>query len=339
LEFGSADVHYLANLCHSCGACLHACQYAPPHEFAVNVPQAMAAVRGQTYQAYAWPRAMGVLYARNGLTVALALAFGLAFFLTLAMMRNGSLLHEPLAGNFYKIFPHGLMAGLFGGVSLFVVFAMLVGVTRFWREVGRPQGADALSLARLPEVKGPALAEATHDALRLRYLEDCNNEDDAVTPWRRIMHHFTFYGFMLCFASTSVGTIYHYVFGWPAPYALTSLPVVLGTVGGVGLLIGTCGFLWLRTKRHVLHRSADQKGMDIGFISLLALTSFTGLELLAVRDTRWMGLSLAIHLGIVMALFLTLPYGKFMHGVYRVAALLKYSIEKRLPSHLKLGGD
>ena len=61
LEFDKADVHYLANLCHNCGACLHACQYAPPHEFAVNVPQAMAKVRVQTYQDYAWPRAMGRL--------------------------------------------------------------------------------------------------------------------------------------------------------------------------------------------------------------------------------------------------------------------------------------
>jgi citrate/tricarballylate utilization protein len=49
LEFGQADIHYMANLCHNCGACLHACQYAPPHEFAINVPAAMAQVRGQTY--------------------------------------------------------------------------------------------------------------------------------------------------------------------------------------------------------------------------------------------------------------------------------------------------
>ena len=39
LEFAKADIHYLANLCHNCGACLHACQYAPPHEFAVSVPR------------------------------------------------------------------------------------------------------------------------------------------------------------------------------------------------------------------------------------------------------------------------------------------------------------
>src|SRR5450830_683364 len=68
LEFGKADTHYLANLCHNCGACLHACQYAPPHEFAVIVPQAMARVRVATYADYAWPPALGGLYKRNGLT-------------------------------------------------------------------------------------------------------------------------------------------------------------------------------------------------------------------------------------------------------------------------------
>ncbi len=88
LSFGKADVNYLANLCHNCGACYHACQYAPPHEFAVNVPQAMAQVRGETYAEYAWPAPLGALYRRNGLTVALALAFGLALFLLLAISRQ-----------------------------------------------------------------------------------------------------------------------------------------------------------------------------------------------------------------------------------------------------------
>src|SRR5262245_16357635 len=45
LEFAQVDVHYLANLCHNCGACLHACQYAPPHEFGVNLPRSLARVR------------------------------------------------------------------------------------------------------------------------------------------------------------------------------------------------------------------------------------------------------------------------------------------------------
>src|SRR6195952_4409503 len=114
LEFGKADVHFLANLCHNCSACLYACQYAPPHEFAVNVPQAMAQVRMQTYVDYAWPTGFGALYKRNGLTLALALAGGLALFLILTMALKGSLLFPPLAGNFYAVFPHNPLALLFG---------------------------------------------------------------------------------------------------------------------------------------------------------------------------------------------------------------------------------
>src|SRR5476649_1421759 len=97
LEFGKADIHYLANLCHNCGACLHACQYAPPHELAVNVPQAMAKARLRTYREYAWPPALGSLYQRNVLTLALALSSGLALFLLLAIGLNGNLWHQPLA--------------------------------------------------------------------------------------------------------------------------------------------------------------------------------------------------------------------------------------------------
>lgn len=336
LEFGKADIHYLANLCHNCGACLHACQYAAPHEFAVNVPKAMATVRGQTYADFAWPPVMGALYKRAGLTVALALAAGLALFLALFMalilIAKGSLLHAPLAGNFYAFFPHNTLAWMFGSVFGFAAIALGIGVTRFWREVS--PGAAGM----------PAVAEAAHDALSLTYLdgghgEGCNNADDAFTLWRRRFHHFTFYGFMLCFAATCVATLYHFLLNKHAPYALDSLPVLLGTAGGIGLLIGPAGLLWLNLRRDPAHGDAAQKPMDRGFIALLLLTAATGLALLAGRDGRAMGLLLATHLGVVMALFLTLPYGKFAHGIYRSAALLKYAIEKRQPNRLQLGND
>lgn len=332
LEFGKADIHYLANLCHNCGACFHACQYAPPHEFAVNVPQAMAQVRGQTYADYAWPPAMGALYKRNGLTMALALAAGLALFLVLAVAINGTVVHKPLAGNFYAIFPHNLLVLMFAPIFLFAVLALGFGVRKFWRDVSPGNTTSA------------AVGEASLNALRLSYLdgghgEGCNESDDAFTLWRRRFHHFTFYGFMLCFAATCVATLYHYLLGLHAPYALTSLPVLLGTVGGIGLLIGPAGLFWLNLKRHPMHGDTAQKPMDRGFIALLFFTSLTGLALLAWRDTGAMALLLAIHLGVVMALFLTLPYGKFAHGIFRSAALLKWAIEKRLPSALKLGDD
>ena len=55
LNFSEADMNYLANLCHNCAECYYACQYAPPHEFAVNVPRALAGIRTRSYRKYAWP--------------------------------------------------------------------------------------------------------------------------------------------------------------------------------------------------------------------------------------------------------------------------------------------
>ena len=74
--------------------------------------------------------------------------------------------------------------------------------------------------------------------------------------------------------------------------------------------------------------AVSQRPMDRGFVALLFLTGLTGLVLLAWRESAAMPLLLAIHLGVVLALFLTLPYGKMVHGVYRGAALLKWAGER-----------
>jgi len=332
LEFGRNDVHYLANLCHNCGACLHACQYAPPHEFAVNLPRALAGVRVHTYAEYAWPRAFGALYQRAGGFVALALAAGLGLFLLLALLQSGGLIRPANGGNFYAVFPHNLLVGMFGLVFGWAVLALAIGVMRFWRAWDPGSGSAAATL------------EAAHNTLTLKYLdggqgEGCNEEDDRFTLARRRYHHLTFYGFMLCFASTSVATLYHYVLGLQAPYGYTSIPVLLGVAGGIGLLIGPAGLFILNIRRHPDHGDRAQKAMDHGLIWLLFLTSLTGLALLVWRDSSAMTILLAVHLGVVMALFLTMPYGKFAHGIFRSAALLKWAIEKRMPGKLRLGAD
>ena len=332
IEFTPSVVNYLANLCHSCGACLHACQYAPPHEFGVNIPRIMAQVRKETYITYAWPKAFGALYKSNGLSVSLAVSISIAFFLLLSAQLNGSLFSGPSNGNFYAIFSHNTLVVMFGAVFGFSLIAMSIGIVQFWRGIS----AGAISAS--------AAAEASHDALTLKYLggghgDGCNNEDDAFSLWRKRFHHFTFYGFMLCLASTSVATIYHYFLGWHAPYALSSLPVILGTLGGIGLLIGPVGLLYLNLQRNSAHGDASQKPMDRAFIVLLFLISASGLLLLAYRDSAAMAVLFAVHLGFVMGFFLTMPYGKFAHGLYRVAALLKNSIEKREKNHSQFGAN
>jgi citrate/tricarballylate utilization protein len=135
LAFGAADLNYLANLCHNCGSCYHHCQYAPPHEFPVNVPRVFSDLRAQTYRDYCWPTFLAPLLERNGLAVGLIATASLVLFLL-----GSFLLVEPAAlfgshgGNFYAVIPHNTMVAIFGLVALYVVLAFVMGFRRFWCE-------------------------------------------------------------------------------------------------------------------------------------------------------------------------------------------------------------
>jgi citrate/tricarballylate utilization protein len=336
LTFAAADLNYLANLCHNCGECLYACQYAPPHEFGINVPRTLAEIRRRSYEQYCWPRAFGAAFSANGTLMALALAAALTLMMfAAAWTMNGEALRRPNpGGDFYAVVPHAAMVALFGAVGLFVLTALGAGAIRFWRDVHRGPAAR-LTFA--------TLRHAVRDAMTLRHLHatgvDCTSAEEARTPWRRWFHHCTSYGFLLCFASTTVAAIYHTAFGWQAPYAYSSLPVVLGTLGGAGLLAGPAGLYVLRHRRDPALGDPAQEGLDESFIALLFLTSLTGLLLLVLRDRAIMAPLLLVHLGLVLALFLTMPYGKFVHGFYRTAALVKYAIETAARPDVKSASD
>jgi citrate/tricarballylate utilization protein len=324
-SFSDGDLNYLANLCHACGACYTDCQFSPPHEYNVNVPQTLAVVRAQSYAGYAWPPAFAGMFARNGVAVSLAAAAGVALFMSGFAVGNGQLfgVHRG-PGAFYSWMPHAAMAALFGAAFLYAILALAMGVRAFWRDIGAPVGTGA---------DAAALLQAIRDAGELRYLDGggvgCVNADERPTDRRKLYHHLAFYGFTLCFAATCVATLYHYLLAREAPYPWWDLPVVLGTLGGVGLVIGPIGLLAEKSRRDPALVGPARSGMDTAFTVLLLLTALTGFALLVWRDSAAMGALLALHLGVVFALFVTMPYGKFVHGIYRTVALLRYARERR----------
>ncbi len=324
--FTSGDLDYLANLCHGCGACYFDCQFSPPHEFAVNVPQTLARVRAESWASHAWPRAFAGLFERNGVVVAVAAALSVAAFIGgfVAWHDPGVMFGRHVGeGAFYRLMPHEAMVALFGAAFLYAVVAMVMGFRLFWRATGEPEGAAGAG----------SVWQAVKDAMQLRYLDGggmgCMEADALPDDRRRTYHHLTFYGFLLCFASTCVATLYHYLLGREAPYPWYDLPVLLGTIGGIGLVVGPIGLLAAKWRRDPVMQDRPRFGMDAAFTLMLLLTSLTGLALLALRATLAMGTLLALHLGVVFALFITMPYGKFVHGLYRFAALVRYAVERR----------
>lgn len=322
-EFSAADLTHLANLCHNCKGCWYACQYADPHEFGLNLPKTFSELRAESYAEFAWPSGAGRLFERGGLWVALATALMLA-----AIMIGSALLVAPEAmtgvhrgeGAFYAVIPHETMV-LLGGVTFgWAVLAMIVGMVRYWRHCGAPR-------LRLSHI-----VTALSEAGTTRHLggagDGCNDIDERFGMGRRHFHLATMWGFLLCFLATSLGTLMHYLLGWDAPYSWYSAPVVSGTIGGVLLSIGTAGLFGLKIMADQAPADRTRYGMDFGFIALLFFAATTGLALLFFRHTSAMGWLLAIHIGVVLALFVTLPYGKFVHGLYRLMALARDASER-----------
>ena len=313
LLFSDSTLIQLANLCHNCRGCYYACQYIPPHEFAVNLPAALAATRHDSWKICAWPRWFAKAFDYMGLAIAtllVATVTGLLWFVSQ---------YPPPADSgagFYQVMAHATMLAIFTPAFVLPLFAMGVAMRRYWRLVG----AGRLGMGDI--------WRAMAQVLFLRQLggghgKGCNFEDqDRYSQMRRIAHHATMYGFLLCFASTTSGTILHYVFHQPAPYGFWSAPKLFGVPGGILLCLGTAMLAWLKVKADKGLGLGRIWGGEMAFILLLFFVSFTGLVLYAATGTGYVEILLPLHLATVLSFFLLIPYSKMAHAFYRTAALL-----------------
>src|SRR5262245_28485922 len=135
--FDAADLTYLSSLCHNCGECLYACQFAPPHEFGINVPSLLAEVRSRSYEAHTWPLSLGRSFRSNAFRTSLvALALVVSVLILASIARPETVRTSDGTANFYGVISHAAMVTLFGAVSLFVAIALGISGRRFWRDSG-----------------------------------------------------------------------------------------------------------------------------------------------------------------------------------------------------------
>ncbi|MGH9354996.1 MAG: tricarballylate utilization 4Fe-4S protein TcuB [Terriglobia bacterium] len=328
-DFLAGDVLYLSHLCHDCRACYYACMYAPPHEFAINIPQIMSEVRIASYRRWSWPQLLARCFTDRRIGVGLGLVTALVVvILSVVLVSPDVLFSRHLGpGAFYQVIPY--LAMVIPGVALFFygISIWARGGARFWSET-------ASALRKTGGLK--ALIQALAEAVWLRYLKGggpgCYYPEQQPSSVRRAYHSFTFWGILACFTSTTLAAIYQDFFHWLPPYSLSSAPVIFGAAGGVALIIGTSGLIWFKLKSKPEPAAAGASTLDYVFLATLALTALTGLLTLIFRATPALGSLLTLHLALVAALFITAPYGKFVHFVYRSLALIQYHLEQAKPS-------
>ena len=317
--FSDGDITQLANLCHNCRGCYYACQYTAPHEFDLNLPQALANVRTDSWESHAWPGGLGKLFQRNGALIALATLIGFAILFWVARAVG-----EAEGERYYSVVSHGLLVAIFTPAFLFPLFAIGVGLRRYWQTVGG--GA-----IRISDIVGALASAARMKDLTGGHGDGCNfEEEDRFGHARRFAHQLTMYGFLLCFVATCSGTVLHYGFGMYGPHGLFSLPKLFGLPGGVLLAIGAGWMVSLKLKSNPDLAADNAKGGEMAFILLLFVVAASGLALYILGKTGAMPLVLSLHLGSVLAFFLLTPYSKMAHGFYRLTALVKEAQQLRM---------
>ena len=321
----AGELSWLAHLCHGCGNCFYACQYAPPHPFAVNVPQTLVHLRWQEYQHRIWPRPLARLLVNSRKTTQWALLVSAVLALVLAMlMIPWALFWTPahVPGDFYRLVPLATMTAL-GGLTLgWSLIVLMLSWRHFWCEIA--PAPRQWSWRTLRQVLG--------EIIHLRQLSGggvgCHPPDDRRFGARRGLHQLLLLGVVLCLAATVSAAVLHHGRGQLAPYALLSWPVVLGTVGGVMIMLAGSKLWWLKQHADPALVIAKLHAADRALLTLLLVTAGSGLALLLGRTTAVMGLLLMVHLASVAVLFLLLPYSKFVHAGYRVLALWRQAMEQ-----------
>ncbi len=318
------DLTQLANLCHDCRACFHACMYAPPHEFAVNPPAVLSAVRLASYDRYRPP--LGWLRPRWSrrwpARAAAAVLVGLALLVLVAATQGLSALLRH--GDPYQVIPYPALLVIVLLPTVCSVAVLLRGFALYWRDVHGP-------LRGLLDWR--AVGTALAAAARLRYLrgggEECYAAGDDPSPARRRLHGAVAGGFAACFAATVAAAFQQDVLGIAPPYPVLSVPVALGTAGGLSMLAGCAGLI-------ALHRGGDPADgvADHGLLLGLGLLALTGLLTVALRATPAFGLILVIHLATIVVCFAIAPYTRFVHAGYRFLALVADAIERGQPGSM-----
>jgi quinone-modifying oxidoreductase subunit QmoC len=293
-------------LCHQCNDCSARCpRGARPGDV-------LQAVRSLAVEALAFPAWLGRWVANARTTWPLLLGLPLLFWVALLAATGQLRLPEGFHA-YEQLVPHWLIYSVFFPVAGFAALASWTGGRRLWRSLG--QGAPRAG--SMPA----ALAAVAVEIAAHRRFGDCGS-----AGWRRLGHLALFWGFVGAAATSGLLVIAMYVQGEAMPLAQAHPYKILGNLSALLLLLGSGILIANRLTQE--RRLGGSTAFDWFLNGVVALVIVTGVlaELLRLLVGRGVPVAAAasvyvVHLAAITTLFLTFPYSKFAHVVYRTLAM------------------
>jgi quinone-modifying oxidoreductase subunit QmoC len=215
------------------------------------------------------------------------------------------------------IVPVWMIYSVFLPAAAFALVAALVGGRRAWAA----WGTGATRNGSL--VKG--LAAIAADVLLHRRFSTCT----AAKP-RQVGHFLLLWGFVGALVTTTLLGILMDVFGVKTPLPQLHPVKILGNLSAVLLV---AGIVWLVVNRIASARAAGaSRGFDVFFLALVVLLVLSGVAAEAGRFFFPVPVAIAayvLHLGMVLSLFVTFPFSKFAHALYRTLAMAHERVATR----------
>jgi quinone-modifying oxidoreductase subunit QmoC len=289
-------------LCHQCNDCTVRC----PRD--ARPGDAIQAMRSLAIEELGAPKLVARLVGRAATTWPILLGLPVLFWALYIRAVNGfAVPRTPLV--YADVVPVWMIYSVFLPAGAFAILAAFVGARRSWTAWG---GAARRNGNLLQGLGAVALDILTH-----RRFETCG----AARP-RQMGHLFLLWGFAGALVTTSLLGVAMDLFGVKTPLPQLHPIKLLGNASAVLLVVGV---VWLLVNRVVNARAAGaSRGFDVFFLALVILLIFSGVGAEIGRLALPVPVALALyvlHLGMVLSLFLTFPFSKLAHAMYRTLAM------------------
>ncbi len=300
-------------LCHQCGDCSVYCpRGARPGDV-------LGALRNMAVRELSEFKFLWTFYNKPW---GLPIIFLICAFLVLFVM---SWFHPPISewvGSLPMGYPHDegrrvlMIDALFVPLTVFVIIMVAIGVNRLWRGLMENAKIPAAYRLGLWAILVTYLVPAIKEILAHSRFQECG-----ANRWRFNGHRMVLWAFVILAIVTTTVFVGADILGFHTPWPLYNPIKILANIGAIMLIYG-CLALMANRSRAALEGSLSSSYQDWFLLWLILLVGLSGLatEGLRLLENDWSCVAYIVHLILVAMLFLSVPYSKFAHLVYRTTA-------------------